>query len=327
MSCRQKQASFHPNLRKSLWSPEEDQKLLSYLIDRRTPGCSWNSVAKQAGLQRCGKSCRLRWLNNLRPGLKRGAFSREEERLIIHLQSILGNRWSQIALHLPGRTDNQIKNYWNSCLKKKSQPYSDAMPRGHQTPYNTWNVGPTPENQFSGPGHLELKEEEAEHQKNEISHPISYFRNNINTLSCDAAFLESTGITISVVAENERDRLNLSSDSKTGVPTYRDPDIYSGQKSYQLPQIHMSGVTDHQQDCLLDPYQENNANLLFTTAAGGRRSGPSDVECNSESGYATHPGDDNMYNFNTVAASDLDRILCNFDQNYFNQANPFSEVF
>ncbi|XP_068493374.1 transcription factor MYB61-like isoform X2 [Phaseolus vulgaris] len=71
------------------------------------------------GLQRCGKSCRLRWINYLRPDLKRGAFSQQEENMIIELHAVLGNRWSQIAAQLPGRTDNEIKNLWNSCLKKK----------------------------------------------------------------------------------------------------------------------------------------------------------------------------------------------------------------
>nr|CCO03001.1 MYB18 transcription factor [Saccharum officinarum] len=71
-----------------------------------------------AGLQRCGKSCRLRWINYLRPDLKRGAFSQDEKDLIIELHAVLGN-WSQIAAQLPGRTDNEIKNLWNSCIKKK----------------------------------------------------------------------------------------------------------------------------------------------------------------------------------------------------------------
>ncbi|KAF9624941.1 hypothetical protein IFM89_016189 [Coptis chinensis] len=104
-------------LRKGLWSPEEDEKLINY-ITRFGIGC-WSSVPKQAGLQRCGKSCRLRWINYLRPDLKRGVFSQQEENLVISLHEILGNRWAQIAAHLPGRTDNEIKNFWNSCLKKK----------------------------------------------------------------------------------------------------------------------------------------------------------------------------------------------------------------
>lgn len=75
----------------------------------------WWSV----GLMRCSKSCRLRWTNYLRPGIKRGNFTEEEEKLIIHLQVLLGNRWAAIASYLPERTDNDIKNYWNTHLKKK----------------------------------------------------------------------------------------------------------------------------------------------------------------------------------------------------------------
>ncbi|OIW13020.1 hypothetical protein TanjilG_15469 [Lupinus angustifolius] len=108
---------YKEKLRKGLWSPEEDVKLVNH-ITKHGHGC-WSSVPKQAGLQRCGKSCRLRWLNYLRPDLKRGTFSQEEENLILELHAVLGNRWSQIAAQLPGRTDNEIKNLWNSCLKKR----------------------------------------------------------------------------------------------------------------------------------------------------------------------------------------------------------------
>ncbi|XP_030520679.1 transcription factor MYB61-like [Rhodamnia argentea] len=108
---------YKQKLRKGLWSPEEDEKLVRH-ITMYGHGC-WSSVPKLAGLQRCGKSCRLRWINYLRPDLKRGTFSQQEEDLIIELHAVLGNRWSQIASQLPGRTDNEIKNLWNSSIKKK----------------------------------------------------------------------------------------------------------------------------------------------------------------------------------------------------------------
>ncbi|GAB2212232.1 hypothetical protein Droror1_Dr00025583 [Drosera rotundifolia] len=111
-------------LRKGLWSPEEDEKLMNYMLTNGQ-GC-WSDVARNAGLQRCGKSCRLRWINYLRPDLKRGAFSPQEEELIIHWHSLLGNRWSQIAARLPGRTDNEIKNFWNSTVKKRLKNSSSS---------------------------------------------------------------------------------------------------------------------------------------------------------------------------------------------------------
>uniref|UniRef100_A0A453EVH7 Uncharacterized protein n=3 Tax=Aegilops tauschii subsp. strangulata TaxID=200361 RepID=A0A453EVH7_AEGTS len=115
-------SSNKPKLRRGLWSPEEDEKLYNHII-RYGVGC-WSSVPRLAGLERCGKSCRLRWINYLRPDLKRGSFSQQEEDLIVSLHKILGNRWSQIASQLPGRTDNEIKNFWNSCIKKKLRQQS-----------------------------------------------------------------------------------------------------------------------------------------------------------------------------------------------------------
>lgn len=102
---------------KGAWTKEEDQRLISY-IRSHGEGC-WRSLPKSAGLLRCGKSCRLRWINYLRPDLKRGNFTAEEDELIIKLHSLLGNKWSLIAGRLPGRTDNEIKNYWNTHIKRK----------------------------------------------------------------------------------------------------------------------------------------------------------------------------------------------------------------
>ncbi|RWW74375.1 hypothetical protein BHE74_00017681 [Ensete ventricosum] len=104
-------------IKKGPWTPEEDIILVSY-IQEHGPG-NWRSVPTNTGLMRCSKSCRLRWINYLRPGIKHGNFTPHEEGIILHLQALLGNRWAAIASYLPQRTDNDIKNYWNTHLKKK----------------------------------------------------------------------------------------------------------------------------------------------------------------------------------------------------------------
>ncbi|GFZ12281.1 myb domain protein 3 [Actinidia rufa] len=141
---------------KGAWSKQEDQKLIDY-IQKHGEG-NWRLLPKGAGLLRCGKSCRLRWMNYLRPDLKRGNFGEDEEDLIIKLHALLGNRWSLIAGRLPGRTDNEVKNYWNSHLSKKLKskgihhPHKPDRPRqrsidhqpvrSHDTRVNTSQILP-----------------------------------------------------------------------------------------------------------------------------------------------------------------------------------------
>ncbi|XP_075505768.1 MYB-like transcription factor ODO1 [Primulina tabacum] len=104
-------------VKKGPWTAEEDNKLINFILTKGQ--CCWRAVPKLAGLRRCGKSCRLRWTNYLRPDLKRGLLTPAEEQLVIDLHARLGNRWSKIAARLPGRTDNEIKNHWNTHIKKK----------------------------------------------------------------------------------------------------------------------------------------------------------------------------------------------------------------
>ncbi|XP_010264377.1 PREDICTED: transcription factor MYB114-like [Nelumbo nucifera] len=135
------------------WTAEEDQRLAQYIEIHGAK--KWKLVAAKAGLNRCGKSCRLRWLNYLRPNIKRGNISDQEEDLILRLHKLLGNRWSLIAGRLPGRTDNEIKNYWNSHLSKK---INQTKPKPQPSESSTTTDEPKSEKSWEEIDQLEVSE-------------------------------------------------------------------------------------------------------------------------------------------------------------------------
>ncbi|KAK1439694.1 hypothetical protein QVD17_05514 [Tagetes erecta] len=115
-------------LRKGAWTAQEDKRLKN-CIEKFGEG-KWHLVPLKAGLNRCRKSCRLRWLNYLRPNIKRGAFEEDEVDLLLRLHKLLGNRWSLIAGRIPGRTANDVKNYWNTHLKSRAKQQKEQLKDG-----------------------------------------------------------------------------------------------------------------------------------------------------------------------------------------------------
>ncbi|KAL7221618.1 hypothetical protein ACSBR1_023551 [Camellia fascicularis] len=181
---------------KGAWTKQEDQKLIHY-IHTHGEG-SWRTLPMAAGLHRCGKSCRLRWINYLRPDIKRGNFAQDEEDLIIKLHALLGNRWSLIAGRLPGRTDNEVKNYWNSHIKRKLIRIG-IDPNNHRLNQTL----PRPQNQSMS--NLTTSSEST----NDASKPLKAFTDN-DRVSVNASCLEDDN--------SSSNELNLNLDLTIAIP-------------------------------------------------------------------------------------------------------------
>ncbi|KAG8385060.1 hypothetical protein BUALT_Bualt03G0002200 [Buddleja alternifolia] len=219
-------------VKRGLWSPEEDDKLIRH-ITAHGHGC-WR-------LQRCGKSCRLRWINYLRPDLKRGSFSEEEERTIIDVHRILGNRWAQIAKHLPGRTDNEVKNFWNSCLKKK---------------LITQGLDPNTHNLLSS---------STTHQPSRLTSSLSLSKNNNNNNNndddtCNPTFTVDTSSTSAVFLALQKTLLNNVQYFSTNTVNINNP---------QYPNLDFKAHTfnDHQNPSTVILTNYNNDHHKTTTTA------------------------------------------------------------
>ncbi|CAK9323158.1 unnamed protein product [Citrullus colocynthis] len=170
------------NVKKGPWSPDEDAKLKNY-IDKHGTGGNWISLPQKAGLKRCGKSCRLRWLNYLRPDIKHGDFSEEEDRIICNLYTTIGSRWSVIAAQLPRRTDNDIKNYWNTKLKKKlTSPHGIMVPQFIQPSSTNSSSSSSSPSSYSNNGPFSTLLEPISFSSNLLLNPTTTNNNNTTLL-------------------------------------------------------------------------------------------------------------------------------------------------
>ncbi|KAK2358827.1 hypothetical protein P8452_77845 [Trifolium repens] len=170
------------NVKKGPWSPEEDATLKSYIETNGTGG-NWIALPQKIGLKRCGKSCRLRWLNYLRPNIKHGGFTEEEDNIICSLYISIGSRWSIIAAQLPGRTDNDIKNYWNTRLKKKLLG-KRKQSNNNNNLMNQKDTNGIDENSYSNSlSSSALERLQLHMQLQSLQNPFSFYNNNPASLA------------------------------------------------------------------------------------------------------------------------------------------------
>ncbi|XP_060215922.1 transcription factor MYB59 [Lycium barbarum] len=158
--ANQKMVRQEEIIRRGPWTEQEDLQLVFYVKlfgDRR-----WDFLAKVSGLKRTGKSCRLRWVNYLNPDLKHGKMTPQEERLVLELHSKWGNRWSRIARKIPGRTDNEIKNYWRTHMRKKAQEQRKKTSISPSSSSSSLITHDENETNFYDSGGLELLQAEGE---------------------------------------------------------------------------------------------------------------------------------------------------------------------
>ncbi|XP_030547600.1 transcription repressor MYB5 [Rhodamnia argentea] len=232
-------------LKRGPWTPEEDELLAGY-INREGEG-RWRTLPKRAGLLRCGKSCRLRWMNYLRPSVKRGQIAPDEEDLILRLHRLLGNRWSLIAGRIPGRTDNEIKNYWNTHLSKKliSQGID---PRTHKP------LNPETQNSSSNPPSRAPSSKPAPRARSPNPSPIS-------------SGLEETS-SGSPAIPKENDQLQ-SADNMEAVYQNGTATAHVGQTSYLLGLRSGNGLSTEEEDlnCCGDDVFSSFLNSLINEEA------------------------------------------------------------
>ncbi|KAF2318074.1 hypothetical protein P3X46_022787 [Hevea brasiliensis] len=193
-----------PPIKKGLWKPEEDLILKTY-VETHGEG-NWATVSEKSGLMRGGKSCRLRWKNYLRPNIKRGGMSQEEEDLIIRMHKLLGNRWSLIAGRLPGRTDNEVKNYWNTHLNKRCH---------------------TGERKTTDPGnHKNGNDDKYKNKRQRNSHPTSNTSPKSNPEELDGKKKEKEESTVSDTWIQNAQSMNYYMESPT-VPASSDAFVFN----------------------------------------------------------------------------------------------------
>lgn len=221
-------------LKKGPWTSAEDAILVEY-VKKHGEG-NWNAVQKHSGLSRCGKSCRLRWANHLRPNLKKGAFTPEEERIILELHAKIGNKWARMAAQLPGRTDNEIKNYWNTRIKRRQRAGLPLYPPDIQLQNSNKKAPQTP---------AEINSVDATYERRPPNDPLMF---NSKTGIVTASFEGLNHANVNPMPFSGLGNVSLSSMFNQGNPIQRlkrlrDTSFLTGQPSSAFGKMGVNGHT------------------------------------------------------------------------------------
>ncbi|XP_076925559.1 transcription factor MYB14-like [Bidens hawaiensis] len=236
-------------LKKGPWSREEDQILVDYINKNGHP--NWRALPKHAGLLRCGKSCRLRWTNYLRPDIKRGNFSKEEEDNIIKLHALMGNRWSAIAARLPGRTDNEIKNVWHTHLKKR--------------------VKPNPNDDTTNTSEIQQTTEESETNGTPLSHLETNSSPQTSYNQIDSPQPSCTDISSMTTSTNEYN-LCMEDMGFENFPEMDDEfwsEVFSGDNSGEVPVVHENIGQNNLSGCGFESNMHDDMDFWFNVFTRG----------------------------------------------------------
>ncbi|KAJ9549182.1 hypothetical protein OSB04_021725 [Centaurea solstitialis] len=276
---------------KGAWTKEEDDRLIAY-IRAHGEGC-WRSLPKAAGLLRCGKSCRLRWINYLRPDLKRGNFTEEEDELIIKLHSLLGNKWSLIAGRLPGRTDNEIKNYWNTHIRRKlfnrgidpatHRPISDH----HSNNITTTAASAANHNRNSSPEATTTTTTTTISFATTVPTTTHHLVKNEEIVEEDVKFSDSPDRRKikNASPENQEKCPDLNLELRIGQPNY-----HHHQKNNNMQQQFQSPVEYHHRPLMTGGRNSGDGNICFACSLGI----PNSKECSCTNGTS---GNSTAYDF------------------------------